>query len=112
MKRKELYVKDKKAINKAICGAAPGFYTDEYWNGKNLVTEALEKACIEMGLTWEITYSAYGVWDNLNEPTRKQWGFKVVDEANNRESYGIIVAAGAGTVKDPMSRYDICAYIS
>ena len=106
---KELYVKDKKAINKAICNAAPGFYTDEYWHGKERVLEALRMVCEERKLYFEMTFTAYGC---ENSPNRKVWGFKVVDEANNRESYGIIVAAGAGTVEDPLSRYDICAYIS
>jgi hypothetical protein len=48
-------------------------------------------------------------------PNGKTWKFTIKFENNNRREmtlYGIVTASGAGTVADPLSRYDLVAYVS
>ena len=105
---KKLTQKQIKKINKAICGAAKGIYNDESWLGYQIVTHELSKVCEANQMEWELISSDYSQDENGNL-CRKVWRFRVTD--GQREGFGVIVAAGAGTVSDPLSRYDIVAYM-
>ena len=102
--------KMRKILNNTICNAAPGFYSDVYWAGKERITDALSKVCEENDWTWQFEDVWYG-HDEINEikmPIRKTWQITVTD--GKIKVSGVIVAAGCGTVDDPLSRYDIVAY--
>jgi len=96
-------------VNSVICGCATGIFFDDYWIGKDRVLSALDKVCNENGMGWHIEESHY-IHDDDNKPIAKKWIFKVYDD--EREGYGIIIASGAGSVSDPLSRYDIVSYVS
>ena len=96
----------KKAINNAVCGAAPGIFNDEYWHGHKLVMEALKEVeGIEANLD-----DAFYRHDFGSNPDGKQWNYEVTD--GRFSVWMVVVAAGAGSVADPLSRYDIVAYAS
>ncbi len=99
---KELLKKHKKVINAAICGVSPGFFTDPGWEGVHRVQAALDRVCQKHGLEWELEQAVY-------EEGRKTWFFFVTD--GQRTSHGVIVGSFAGTVEDPMNRYDVVTYI-
>ncbi len=100
---KELLKRQKKLINSAICGVSPGFFTDPGWEGVHRVEHALDMVCQKNGLEWAHDQIVY-------EDDRKVWLFFVTD--GQRTSHGVIVGSFAGTVQDPMNRYDVTAYIS
>ena len=48
-------------------------------------------------------------------PSSKTWRFEIDfmnDKGRPTKLFGIIVASGAGSVKDPLDKYDITAYVS
>ncbi len=99
---RQLLKRQKQLINSAICGAAPGFFTDPGWEGVHRVEHALDMVCVKHGLTWEHDQIVY-------EEDRKVWFFRVTD--GQRTSHGIITGSFAGTINEPLSRYDVSAYI-
>ena len=105
---KNLLKKQTNIINSYICGTANGIFNDEFWAGQDIVAAALDACCEENGFEWHIECSKYDHNEN-GTPCRKTWMFSVTD--GQRKSYGVIVAAGCGTVNNPLSRYDIVAYI-
>lgn len=105
---KNLLKKDRDKINNVICNAATGIFHDCFWHGKDIVLGKLHHVCEENNLTWDIYDAKYEHENGI--PIRKIWTFKVADK-NGRASYGRIIAAGAGTVNDPLLRYDIVAYL-
>jgi len=98
----------KKIVNKII-PKTPGFYSDESWEG----IQPIWKAFDETGLNWAMTGSKYDQ-DERSVPTRKTWKVEIYFTNNRGKEtilYGTVVASGAGTVNDPLSRYDITAYV-
>ena len=120
MKTKPLLAKTRKLINKAVCGAAPGFFYDEYWHGLSMIKAALDRACRaksypgkcleDYDLVWDIEADGYTHGED-GEPTGKNWTFTVIDE-DGRQSQGIIRASFCGSVNDPSSCYDMVAYMT
>jgi hypothetical protein len=104
---KKFLVKDLKKLNNAVAKSAPGFYKDSGWNGKDKVIDALAKVCEANSWEWEILENKYRQ-DDKGNLTAKTWKIRVFSETH--EAYGTIIASGAGTVSDPLSRYDIVAY--
>ena len=97
-----------KFVNKRVCGAANGLFSDEYWLGHGLVLDAVKDVD---GLTVTFNGSAY---KNCNKTSdmddTKTWSYTV---SNGRHEAVLVVNAhGAGTVSDPLSKYDITAYCS
>jgi hypothetical protein len=88
-----------------------GFFRDESWMPVN----ATWKALTDEGIDWTLEKSFYNSDSQTRVPTSKTWEFWV-DFQNEKgrpmKLYGVIVAAGAGSVEDPLSRYDIVAYVS
>jgi len=96
-------------LNKIIGNVSKGFFTDEYWRGPQKVWDALNA----IGVDWHITSSDY---DRKNSPPQsKTWKFEVMftnPRGKAAKLYGHLVASGAGSVADPLSRYDVVAYVS
>lgn len=87
-----------------------GFFTDDYWQPINDLIGDMQKA----GVPIEITNTEYGKDTNGN-PSNKIWECEIpFTNQNNRQDklYVRITAAGAGSVQDPLSRYDVTCVIS
>ena len=87
-----------------------GFFSDESWQGIQQIWDAFERA----GLNWNMAGSDYYPAHGGNPMGGKVWKIEI-NFTNNRgkptKLYGTVTAAGAGTVEDPLSRYDITAYV-
>ena len=86
-----------------------GFFSDEYWDGVKQATTALRAA----GYDWDITSSRYE-HDEDGKPLRKVWTFEIRPEGDHafKPFQGVLVASGAGSVADPLDRYDVTGYVS
>ena len=96
-------------VNNKIIPKTPGFYSDENWEGINKIWTALNEA----GLNWTITGSKYKS-NEQSVPIGKTWTIEIYFTNNKRRETvlsGTVTAAGSGTVNDPLSRYDITAYV-
>jgi len=94
----------KNKIYKVIGPNIKGFFNDQSWEAiRNNIWNVLDK----MGLDWSMTDASY---DGNVPPQSKTWKFEI-DFTNNKgrpdKLYGNVVAAGAGSVSDPLDRYDI-----
>lgn len=98
----------KKAANKAIPhDRIKGFFTDKSWQGVQRIWDAFNEA----GLNWGIMGSEYS--NDNGVPDGKNWQVEVTftDKRGNPATiYGTVRASGAGTIEDPLSRYDVVAY--
>jgi len=97
-----------RAVNKTIGNVSRGFFTDEHWRGPKKVWDALSV----MGLDWDIMGSSY---NGTMPPESKTWKFEIKftnERGKPAKLYGHLVASGAGSVDDPLSRYDIVTYVS
>jgi len=98
-------------VNKKIIpqDAIKGFFSDDSWQGIQQIWNAFNAA----GLDWNINGSNY--YPNGDNPMGgKIWNIEI-NFTNNKGRpttlHGTVTAAGAGTVEDPLSRYDITAYV-
>ena len=94
----------KNKIYKVIGPNIKGFFDDQSWEAiRNNIWNVLD----QMGLDWSMTDAKY---DGNVPPQSKTWKFEI-NFTNNKgrpdKLYGNVVAAGAGTVEDPLSKYDI-----
>ena len=80
-----------------------GFFTDNFWEP----VQKVWKLFSSLGIEWRLGGSKY---DSGNPPTGKTWEFEI-NFVNNigkvQKLYGRVRAAGAGTIEDPLSRYDV-----
>lgn len=87
-----------------------GFFSDEAWEGVNQIWTAFNDHKID----WNISGSEYYPVREV-PPQGKVWNFEI-EFINNKGRkttlYGFVIASGAGTVEDPLSKYDIAAYVS
>ncbi len=102
---RELTALQRKRINKVLDGGFRGIFSDEYWLPVRMIFEKL--SALE-GFDWSIDRAFY-VHSDDQVPIGKRWHFTVTD--GKRSSEGVIIAAGCGTFEDPLSKYDIVAYI-
>lgn len=89
-------------MNKALTKT---FYTDEYWQGPKEIFNALKDNNIE----YTLDKNEYGPAMKY-----KTWYITVSfmnDKNKETIMHGSITAHGAGTVKDPLSRYDVTVQI-
>ena len=103
----QLLATQRRQINREICGT-PGLFSDESWEAIHGVFDRLTKVCEANGFEWHLAGTKY-FHDSTGSPCRKVWSFTVTD--GRRSSDGVVIAAGAGSVADPLSRYDVVAYI-
>ena len=98
----------KKAVNRVIPHEQiKGFFSDESWQGIQQIWNAFNDA----GLNWNIMDTQYS--NDQGVPTGKTWQVQVdyTDRRNKPMSiHGVVRAAGAGSVENPLERYDIVAY--
>ena len=86
-----------------------GFFSDQAWEGIRQIWTAFDQA----GLDWNITNAQYYPAGTV-PPEGKIWYFEIRFVNNKgRETVlnGTATAAGAGSVEDPLERYDITAYV-
>jgi len=95
----------KNRINKILAASTKGLHSDECWAPVSETWKALRSAGFESNLL-EAKYQQ----DDNGNPVSKSWTFEIEMEAG-KPFFGIITAHGAGTVSDPLSRYDISAYV-
>lgn len=97
---------------------ARGFFSDNHWRPIHQIIKEFEK----LRLNWHLTESHYEEeMTTFNDgsrhsvPIRKIWTFEI-SFLNNRDKqdtlHGRIVAAGAGSVEDPLARYDVVVTVS
>lgn len=99
----------KRIVNRMIGSAARGIFRDESWQGVRRVWKALETADIPSYVTSaEYRHNENGV------PNGKVWAFEVPfinDRGRKTTLFGTVVAGGAGSTNEPLSRYDVVAYV-
>lgn len=89
-------------------------YKDSGWNGPQCIWDTFNK----LNLNWHIKSSDYryekdkGVWHEGKPqmPNSKEWQFEIMWDDNKgkyKKLGGHVTAAGAGTVDQPLSRYDV-----
>ena len=86
-----------------------GFFSDRSWEAVNRIWQALTAAQLD----WTMAGSQYHT-DSRGVPNAKTWKFEV--RFVNRKQrptvmYGTVTAAGAGSVEDPLDRYDLTAVV-
>jgi hypothetical protein len=95
-------------IYKRISPLTQGFFRDESWEN----VWKIFKVFNELGLDWNITDAKY----NNGMPMEwKKWQFDIrfTDNAGKPKTiFGNLTAAGAGSVEDPLDRYDITVVLS
>ena len=94
----------KRKIYKQIEKLIKGFFRDTGWKHVHNVWKAFDK----MGLDWNLTDNEY--YKNDVVPAGKIWRFEIRHKNNRGKDAkigGYLTAAGAGSVKDPLDKYDI-----
>jgi len=93
------------AVHKLVHPHTKGLFADQDWSNVNKVWNAMNAA----GLDWNITNTEYGK-NNEGTPSYKLWKFEIrFTNKTGRPTtlHGVLTAHGAGTVQDPLSKYDI-----
>lgn len=84
-------------------------YHDQYWQGPNCIWDTFDR----LHINWVLGKTQYR-HDERNIPSGKEWNFEIMwddDKGKHQKLKGILIASGAGTVADPLSRYDIVLQI-
>ncbi len=99
-----------KLVNNILHRHTSGLFRDEDWSHVNKLFDVLRNE----GIDYELTDAKY-TQNEKGVPTAKTWRF-TIEFTNDRGRptilYGIITAAGAGSVEYPLDRYDLVAYVS
>jgi len=110
----------RRIVRNIVDKPSKGYFSDQYWQGPKGVFEALNAANID----WSITKTEYGVSKTFQETypgekwripnDYKVWQF-AISFTNNKGRPTVLhctlTAHGAGTVTDPLSRYDMSVVI-
>lgn len=94
-----------KMIYKKTTPHTKGIYRDQDWRYINKIWNEFDK----MNLDWHIVEAKYGK-NNDGMPVRKEWKFEInyIDQkGKDKKIGGMVTAHGAGSVKDPLDRYDV-----
>ena len=101
----------KRYVNRILSEHTKGFFHDQSWEGVHRVWKALD----DNGIDWTMTGNEYQKDSPSGMPIRKQWKFEVSFVNNNDRPvtlYGVLIASGAGSVDDVLSKYDLVSYVS
>lgn len=93
-------------IYKQIDKKIKGFFKDTGWKHVNDVWKEFDK----MGLDWNTKGAEYQDRDEHNMPRSKRWDFEIrfTNKRGKQNTIGgYLTAAGAGSVDDYFSKYDI-----
>lgn len=93
-------------INMVLNATTKGLHSDECWTPVNTAWRVIN----DLGFDLNLISSEYG-YDDDGVPCEKVWKFEI-DLGTKKPLYGILTAHGAGTVDDPLCKYDISAYVS
>ena len=101
-----------KAVNTILATMARGMFSDNSWEAINKIFSKLNEA----GIPVETLNTKYGGQSEQSPmPTFKEWQIKI-PFTNNKgkptDLVGQITAHGAGSVQQPLDRYDITAYVT
>jgi hypothetical protein len=97
-------------VNNILSSKSKGLYSDSDWGGITNVFKALRAN----GIDYELKSNEYSK-NESGIPSSKTWRFEIDfmnDKGRPTKLFGVIVAAGSGSVKDPLDKYDITAYVS
>ena len=97
-----------KIVNEAMHPYTRGFFRDDDWRAVRRVWKALD----DLELDWVMTDNKYK-HDDEGRPNAKEWKFEVYflnERGKKHKLYGIVIASGAGSIEDPLAKYDIIAY--
>ena len=100
-------------INSQICGLSKGFYTDDYWAGVQYIQNSFKELEKLLNVDIILNNSKYENYEDIM-PTSKRWVY-LVDSKERKfknQIMIVIIASGAGTVSDPLSKYDVISYAS
>ena len=81
-------------------------FKDDYWEGPNSIWHVFS----DLDLNWNFTKVEYCHEKGTVMPTRKEWHFEIKwenDKGKWKTLGGYLTAAGAGTVEQPLERYDL-----
>lgn len=84
-------------------------YKDTGWNGPQCIWDTFNK----LNLNWHLVKSDYKRIrgnEKAAMPDYKEWVFEILwDDAKGKQKKmgGTVTASGAGTVEDPLSKYDV-----
>lgn len=96
----------KKAINSLLTANTQGIHSDDSWAPYYSNIKALSSA----GYDVTTTKNEYKDYNEKHMPTCKQWLLEINHDDLKKPFYAVFNAHGAGTVEDPLCRYDISAY--
>ena len=99
-----------KKVNEIMARHTRGFFSDQSWEPINAIWKDFQ----DEGIDYTLEKASY-TQDADGTPTHKTWRFTVSFKNQAllpNTLYGTITASGAGSVKDPLSRYDVIAYCS
>lgn len=100
-------------VNKVLAELSRGMFSDESWQAINKIFEKLSS----LGLNVTVTSAKYGGHADTQTgmPKFKEWQISI-PFTNNKgkpvQLVGQITAHGAGSIEQPLDRYDITAYVS
>jgi hypothetical protein len=106
----------RKAINKILAAGTVNengghFFDDACWKPVNKMLNDLKDAGFDFTIEKARYVTDCGSGQDFQLPTRKEWHIKVHALGYYNSFLGIITAHGAGTVDDPLSRYDVTAFV-
>jgi len=96
-------------VNNILSTHSKGLFSDNWGAITNLF-----KTLRANGIDADITSSQYS-HTTEGIPNSKKWRFEIDfmnDKGRPTKLFGVVIAAGAGSVEDPLDRYDITAYVS
>ena len=93
----------KNQANRIMSDLGKGFFQDAYW----LPIHAIFKAFEDAGIVFQLDTSFY-THNDAGTPTSKTWRGRIQD--GSRTLWVHLVASGAGSVEDPLGRYDVVGY--
>lgn len=85
-----------------ILSSRGGIYQDDYWTEVHAIWEGISN------IGGDVIINSANYQEENGVPMRKVWEYTI--EIEGYTFHGILTAHGAGTVQDPLSRYDISAY--
>ena len=97
----------RKFVNELLQRHTKGIFRDNSWQPIHKTFKELARHSIEYVIQKAEYLKEHGI------PTSKVWSFEIEffnEKGRKTTLYGRIVASGAGSVKDPLDRYDVTAY--